>query len=232
MAGAAQPQGSDPVIDRLVLYSYWRSSAAYRVRIGLNLKGLAYDTVPVHLLRDGGEQHSDAYREANPQKLVPVLGHGHRMLRQSLAILDYLDEVWPEPALLPATARGRQRVRALAQLVACDIHPLNNLRVLQYFEREWNVPQPERDAWARHWMCEGFAAFEQLLNDNPATSVFCEGQVPTIADCCLVPQLYNARRFGVDLSPYPTLLRIEASCLALPAFDAARPERQPDAPET
>lgn len=217
--------------DRLVLYSYWRSSAAYRVRIGLNLKRLAYDIVPVHLLRDGGEQRTDQFAQANPQMLVPVLRHGQRMLRQSLAILDYLDEVWPDRPLLPATARERQRVRALAQLVACDIHPLNNLRVLQYFDREWRVPQAERDAWARHWMEEGFRAFEQLLADNPATSDFCDGGVPTIADCCLVPQLYNARRFGVDLSPYPTLVRIEAACLALPAFDAARPERQPDAPE-
>ncbi len=227
----SEPQGNGAVVDKLVLYSYWRSSAAYRVRIGLNLKRLRYETVPVHLLRDGGEQHSAAYREANPQQLVPVLQHGHRMLRQSLAILDYLDEVWPEPVLLPATARGRQRVRALAQLVACDIHPLNNLRVLQYFEREWNVPQTERDAWVRHWMEQGFHAFEQLLADNPATSAFCEGHAPTVADCCLIPQLYNARRYGMDLAAFPTLLRIEAACLALPAFDDARPERQPDAPE-
>lgn len=230
MAGTMQPEG-EAMSERLVLYSYWRSSAAYRVRIGLNLKRLAYDTVPVHLLRDGGEQRTDEFAQANPQKLVPVLQHGQRMLRQSLAILDYLDEVWPDRPLLPATARERQRVRALAQLVACDIHPLNNLRVLQYFDREWHVPQPERDAWARHWMEEGFRAFEQLLADHPATSEFCDGATPSIADCCLVPQLYNARRFGLDLAPYPTLARIEAACLALPAFDAARPENQPDAPQ-
>ena len=217
--------------ERLVLHSYWRSSAAFRVRIGLNLKGLPYEVAPVHLLRDGGEQHSAAYRAANPQQLVPMLQHGDRMLRQSLAILEYLDEVWPEPALLPATARGRQRARALAQLVACDIHPLGNLRVLQYFEREWNVPQPEREDWSRHWIAEGFAAFEALLAGDPATGTFCDGDAPGLADCCLVPQLYNARRFGLDLDPYPTLLRVEASCLALPAFDAARPERQPDAPQ-
>lgn len=221
----------EPAIDRLVLYSYWRSSAAYRVRIGLNIKQLAYDTVPVHLVRNGGEQRSAAYAQANPQKLVPVLQHGQRTFRQSLAILEYLDEVWPDPPLLPATARSRQRVRALAQLVACDIHPLNNLRVLQYLDNEWSVPQPERDAWALHWISEGFAAFEQLLADHPATSEFCEGDSPTIADCCLVPQLYNARRFGLDLAPYPTLLRIEAACLALPSFEAARPERQADAPD-
>ena len=216
--------------DRLCLYSYWRSSAAYRVRIGLNLKALAYDIVPVHLVRDGGEQHSESYRATNPQQLVPVLQHGFRTLRQSLAILEYLDEMWPEPALLPATARDRQRVRALAQLVACDIHPLNNLRVLQYFEREWHVPQPERDEWVRHWITEGLAAFEAMLVDHPSTGTFCDGNVPTIADCSLIPQLYNARRFGIDLAAYPTIVGIERACLALEAFDAARPERQPDAP--
>ncbi|MFN7136820.1 MAG: maleylacetoacetate isomerase [Thermomonas sp.] len=214
----------------LRLYSYWRSSAAYRVRIGLNLKGLAYDTVPVHLVLDGGQQHSAAYRDLNPQALVPTLCHGQRRLTQSLAILEYLDEVWPEPALLPATARERQRVRALALLVACDIHPLNNLRVLQYFEREWGVPQPERDGWVRHWIEDGFRAVEALLADHPSTGDFCEGETPTLADCCLVPQVYNARRFGVDLAAYPTIRRIEAACLALPAFIAARPEHQPDAP--
>ncbi|HET6435844.1 MAG TPA: maleylacetoacetate isomerase [Xanthomonadaceae bacterium] len=216
--------------DRLCLYSYWRSSAAYRVRIGLNLKGLSYETVPVHLLRDGGEQHSDAFREANPQQLVPVLQHGQRMLRQSLAILEYLDEMWPQPPLLPATARERQRVRALAQLVACDIHPLNNLRVLQYFERDWGVPQPEREVWVKHWIAEGFEALEAMLADHPSTGLFCDGDVPSLADCCLIPQVYNARRFAMDLSRYPNIARIEDACLALPAFDEARPERQPDAP--
>ncbi len=214
----------------LQLYSYWRSSAAYRVRIGLNLKGLPYEIVPVHLVQDGGQQHSDAYRAINPQELVPTLGHGQRRLGQSLAILEYLDEVWPDRPLLPATARARQRVRALALLVACDVHPLNNLRVLQYFEREWNVPQPERDAWVKHWITDGFAAAEALLAEHPSTGDFCEGEAPTLADCCLIPQIYNARRFGVDMAAYPTLARIEASCLALPAFDAARPENQPDAP--
>lgn len=217
--------------DRLTLYSYWRSSAAYRVRIGLNLKGLSYETVPVHLVRNGGEQHSAQYAADNPQKLVPMLKHGERRLRQSLAILEYLDEVWPDAPLLPVSARGRQRVRALAQIVACDIHPLNNLRVLRFFEHEWNVPQPERDEWMRHWMVAGFDAFEALLDDHPSTADFCEGHAPTLADCCLVPQLFNARRFGVDLEPYPTIRRIEAACLELPAFDAARPENQPDAPK-
>lgn len=219
-------------MDRLRLHSYWRSSAAYRVRIGLNLKGLAYETVPVHLVRDGGEQHSAAFRVTNPQQQVPVLEHGQRMLRQSVAILEYLDEMWPQPPLLPATARERERVRALAHLVACDVHPLNNLRVLQYFEREWNVPQNEREGWVRHWIGEGFAAFEALLLDHPSTGEFCDGDAPTLADCCLIPQVYNARRFGMDLAQYPNIARVEAACLAHPAFDAARPEMQPDAPKS
>ena len=218
------------VVESLQLYSYWRSSAAYRVRIGLNLKGLHYDIIPVHLVREGGQQHSPQFREINPQQLIPVLQHGHRQLKQSLAILEYLDEIWPQPALLPSTARERQRVRALALLVACDIHPLNNLRVLQYFEQEWNVPQPERDEWVKHWIADGLAAAEAMLADHPSTGTYCEGNVPGLADCCLIPQIYNARRFGVDMAPYPTLQRVEAACLALPAFDAARPERQPDAP--
>jgi maleylacetoacetate isomerase len=217
-------------MDQLCLFSYWRSSAAYRVRIGLNLKGLAYDIMPVHLLRDGGEQHSESFRDANPQQLVPVLQHGHRMLRQSLAILEYLDEIWPSPQLLPAIARDRPRVRALAQLVAGDVHPLNNQRGLQYFENEWGVPQPERDRWMQHWIEEGFAAFEAMVYHHPSTGTFCDGDVPTIADCCLVPQVYNARRVGIDMAPYPTMVRIEQACLALPAFEAARPENQPDAP--
>lgn len=214
----------------LKLHSYWRSSAAYRVRIALNLKGLAYETVPVHLVREGGEQHAEAFRELNPQGLVPVLLHGHRVLRQSMAIIEYLDETWPTPPLLPATARDRARVRGLAQAIACEVHPLNNLRVLQFFEHEWNVPQPEREEWVRHWIAEGFAGLERMLADNPSTGGFCEGDVPSMADCLLVPQVYNAQRFGVDLEPYPTIRRINAACLALPAFDAARPERQPDAP--
>lgn len=224
-----KPVRPEPQPERLHLYSYWRSSAAYRVRIGLNLKGLHYDILPVHLLRDGGDQHADEFVTVNPQRLIPVLQHGERLLRQSLAILEYIDEIWPSPPLLPAVSRDRQRVRALAQLVACDIHPLNNLRVLRYLEG-WGVPQPERDEWTRHWISEGLAAFEASLCGHPATGTFCEGELATIADCCLIPQLYNAHRFSVDLQPYPTIRRIEDACLALPAFDAARPERQPDAP--
>jgi maleylacetoacetate isomerase len=217
--------------EQLRLYSYWRSSAAYRVRIGLNLKGLAYETLPVHLVRDGGEQHQPGYAAVNPQHLVPTLMHGVRVIRQSLAILEYLDEAWPSPRLLPMTARDRARVRGLAQLVASDIHPLNNLRVLRYFEHSWGVPQSERDEWIRHWIAEGFEAMEVLLADDPATGAFCHGQVPGLADCCLVPQVFNARRFGVDMAAYPTISRIEATCLELPAFIEARPDRQPDAVE-
>ena len=224
-------EGRSRLSDQLHLYSYWRSSAAYRVRIGLNLKGLAYETLPVHLVRDGGEQHSEAYRKLNPQELVPVFKHGDRVLRQSLAILEYLDETWPEPALLPATSRDRQRARAIAYAIACDIHPLNNLRVLQYFDRTWNVPQPERDEWVRHWVVDGLSAVETVLNDHPSTGEFCEGDIAGLADCCLIPQVYNARRFGVDIGQFPTIARIDATCMALPAFQAAKPENQPDAPQ-
>src|SRR3546814_3596063 len=153
--------------DRLCLHSYWRSSAAYRVRIGLNLKGLPYDIAPVHLVRDGGEQHRPEYAQINPQQLVPVLQHGQRLLRQSLAILEYLDEMWPHPPLLPAVARDRARVRALAQLIACDVHPLHTLRVMQYLERDWGVPQPEREACSRHWGAEGSARLERILPHPP-----------------------------------------------------------------
>lgn len=215
----------------LRLYSYWRSSAAYRVRIALNLKELAYETVPVHLVANGGEQHSEVYRALNPQQLVPLLQHGNRSIRQSLAIIEYLEETWPHQPLMPTTARDRARVRGIAQAIACDIHPLNNLRVLQFFEHDWNVPAPEREAWVRRWIESGFEAIEALLADNPSTGDFCEGEMPTLADCCLVPQVYNARRFGVDMTAYPTIERIDRHCLSLPAIDAARPENQPDAPQ-
>lgn len=215
--------------ESLELFSYWRSSAAYRVRIGLNLKALSYDITPVHLVRDGGQQHSEGYAALNPQELVPTLRHGEQVLHQSMAMLEYLDEAFGGTLLLPDDAPGRARVRALAQLVACDIHPLNNLRVMQFFSDTWNVPQSEREDWTRHWMQLGFEAMERMLVESVETGRFCHGDTPTLADCCLVPQLYNARRFNVDLGPYPTLVRIEAACLALPAFEAARPENQPDA---
>ena len=211
------------------LYTYFRSSAAFRVRIALNLKGIGYEPVFVHLAK--GRHRESKYSEVNPQALLPTLelDDGTR-LTQSLAIIEWLDEEHPTPPLIPKDPLARARVRSLSYLVASEIHPLNNLRVLQYFERDWGVPQPERDVWVRHWITEGFSAFEALLQDHPSTGAFCDGNAPSIADCCLIPQMYNARRFAVDLTFYPTLLRIEEACLALPEFDAARPERQPDAP--
>ena len=214
---------------RIVLHTYWRSSAAYRVRIGLNLKGLSWEPQPVHLVRDGGEQHHDGYLALNPQQLVPTLLHRGQVLTQSMAILEYLDELFPAKPLLPADPAGRARVRGLAQLVSCDIHPLNNLRVMQYLERQLQVPVDARTQWTLHWMAEGLAAMESLLAASTANGTFCHGDQPGLADACLIPQLYNAHRFGLELTPYPTLRRIEAACLGLEAFDAARPENQTDA---
>ena len=218
------------MVERFELYGYWRSSAAYRVRIALNLKGLEYEQVPVHLARDGGEQHRPQFHEISPQAQVPVLRHGARLIRQSMAIIEYLDEVHPAPPLLPAVSRDRARVRALAMAVACDIHPLNNLRVTRYLERELGANEAQRLAWMQHWMALGLEGLEAQVADHPSTGDFCEGETPTLADCCLVPQLYNARRYGMDLTAWPTLLRIEANCMALAAFQDAAPEAQPDAP--
>ena len=213
----------------LTLYDYWRSSACYRVRIALNIKALRYTQKLVHLVRNGGEQHSDAHRELNPQEAIPVMLDGQRVIRQSLAIIEYLEETRVDaPTLLPLNPRDRARVRALALLVACDIHPLNNLRVMQYLERD-GIDRASRERWSRHWMEEGFRAFEAVLVDDAATGACCHGDTPTLADICLIPQVYNANRFNVDMTPFPTIRRINAHCLALPAFDAARPERQPDA---
>jgi maleylacetoacetate isomerase len=212
------------------LYDYWRSSASYRVRIALNLKGLVYEQHPIHLVRDGGEQHTPEYHAVNPQEFVPVLVDGRRVIRQSLAIIEYLDETYDgEMKLLPTTARDRARVRALAQMVACDIHPLNNRRVMLFLENEFGASTEQRDRWMLHWIEEGFRSFEALVDGHPSTGRFCEGDAPTIADICLVPQVYNAQRFGVDMSAFPTIERVAAACLELQAFDAARPENQPDA---
>jgi maleylacetoacetate isomerase len=216
--------------DGLKLYDYWRSSASYRVRIALNLKGLLYEQHPIHLVRDGGEQHTAEYRAVNPQAFVPVLVDGRRVIRQSLAIIEYLDETYDgEMKLLPATARDRARVRALAQMIACDIHPLNNRRIMLYLESEFGASADARERWTRHWIEEGFHSFESLIARHPSTGRFCEGDAPTVADICLVPQVYNAQRFGVDMSPYPTIERIVAACTELDTFEAARPENQPDA---
>ncbi|MGE5737949.1 MAG: maleylacetoacetate isomerase, partial [Betaproteobacteria bacterium] len=211
------------------LYDYFRSSAAYRVRIALNLKGLAPDERTLVHLRMGNQRAQD-YLALNPQGLVPALAldDGH-VLTQSLAIIEYLDETHPAPPLLPAEPAARARVRAIALAIACEIHPLNNLRVLNYLIGTLGVSREQKDGWYKYWVDVGFEALERKLAHEKETARFCHGDAPTLADICLVPQIANARRFNIDLSPYPTLTGIEAACLALPAFAAAAPERQPDA---
>ena len=210
------------------LYGYFRSSAAYRVRIALNLKGLDYAQVPVNLVK--GEQRDEANLARNPQGLVPILETDEGVqLSQSLAICEYLEERHPEPALLPADPEGRARVRSLAQIVACEMHPLNNLKVLKYLVHELKLDEEAKLAWYRHWIAEGFAALEARLAGEAATGDFCHGDTPTLADLCLVPQVFNAERFECDLSAYPTIQRITANCRALDAFHRASPGEQPDA---
>ncbi|NMG29402.1 maleylacetoacetate isomerase [Aromatoleum evansii] len=211
------------------LYTYFRSSAAYRVRIALNLKGLAWEAVPVHLVKDGGQHRKPDYLALNPAGLVPALEDDGNVLTQSLAIIEYLDETHREPPLLPADAAGRARVRALAQAIACDIHPINNLRVLQYLKRELGVSDEQKDAWYRHWCELGLAAVEAMLAGDARTGRFCHGNAPGLADCCLVPQVFNARRFGAKLDAMPTVLRIVDACEMLDAFRLAAPGVQPDA---
>ena len=208
------------------LYGYWRSSAAYRVRIALNLKGLEAAQHPVNLRT--GEHRGEAYRRINPQGRVPVLVDGGAAYTQSIAILEYLEERYPEPPLLPGSAGERARVRALVQLVASDMHPVNNLSVLQYLVKELGAGDAQKLAWYRHWIAEGFSALEAMLADE-RTGRFCHGDAPGMADLCLVPQVYNARRFECDLSAYPTIVRIDAACAELDAFRKAAPEAQPDA---
>lgn len=208
------------------LHDYFRSSAAFRVRIALNLKGLTAERDFVHLRK--GDQRSPAFLAVNPQGLIPVLTEGNHAFTQSLAIIEYLDEMHPRPPLLPDTAAGRARVRAIAQSIACDIHPINNLRVLQYLEKEFAVDAAGREKWYRHWITEGFQALEPQLAAR-AHGAFCEGHAPTLADICLVPQVANAERFKVPLEAFPRIRSINAACLALPAFTDALPDRQPDA---
>jgi maleylpyruvate isomerase len=210
-------------------YGFFRSSASYRLRIGTNLKGLTVDYVPVHLSKGGGEQYAPMFDKLNPQHLVPVLEDNGRLLTQSLAILEYLDETHPEPAILPRDPVGRARVRALAQIIACDIHPIDNLRVLNFLTNELKVSEEGKLKWYRHWVTLGLGALEALLANHPETGRFCHGDMPTIADICLVPQVYNAKRFECPLDAYPTVVRIDAACQALDAFDRARPEKQSDA---
>lgn len=209
------------------LYTYYRSSAAYRVRIALNLKGLEHEDTFVHLRRK--DQRAPEYMAVNPQGLVPTLVDDDTTIGQSLAILEYLDERYPKPPLLPSSAAGRARVRQLAMIVACDIHPIDNLKVLNFLSEDLGVDDAGRQRWYRHWVNEGFAALEAILANQTATGTFCHGDTPTIADVCLVPQVYNAQRFDVDLSDYPTIQRINAACLELPAFASAAPDIQPDA---
>jgi maleylpyruvate isomerase len=207
------------------LYGYFRSSAAYRVRIALNLKGLAYDSAFVHLRK--GEQRAADYLKLNPQGLVPTFIDGEATLTQSLAILEYLEEVHPRPALLPRDPADRARVRALSLTVACDIHPLNNLKVLQYLQKQLGLDEAARNAWYHRWVHDGFTAMEAQLAASE-TGRFCHGDQPGMADVCLVPQVYNAERLKVDLAAYPTIRRIAAEARALPAFAQAAPEAQPD----
>jgi maleylacetoacetate isomerase len=211
------------------LYDYFRSSAAYRVRIALNLKGITPDArTHVHLRM--GSQRAQDYLALNPQGLVPALAlDDGRVLTQSLAIIEYLEETHPEPRLLPQDPAERARVRAIALQIACDIHPLDNLRVLNYLIGTMGASREQKDGWYRYWIDVGFEALEKSLARDSATGRFCHGDHPTLADICLVPQIANARRFDIDLSPYPTLIRIEAACNALPAFAEAAPARQPDA---
>ncbi|WP_457649732.1 maleylacetoacetate isomerase [Profundibacter sp.] len=209
------------------LYSYWRSTAAYRVRIALNMKGLDYEVVPVHLLEDGGQQHAPDYVALNPSHLVPtlVLDDG-TPLTQSLAICEYLDITNPEPPLLPSDPIERAHVKAAALVLAADVHPVNNLRVVQHLEARFGASREDSAEWMRHWTGKGFDALQQMVRDD---TPFAFGDALGFADICLVAQYYNARRWDLDLTPYACLTEIEQNCLALPAFDAARPENQPDA---
>ena len=213
----------------MILHGFWRSSATYRVRIALGLKGLAADYRPVNITAGGQQQFSADYLRLNPEGRVPALEVDGQVLTQSWAILEWLEETHPQLALLPADAFGRARVRALAQLVVADIQPLQNLGPTNYLAGELGATPDQVAAWLKHWITRGLTAFEAQLARDVATGQFCHGAVPTLADACLVPQCYAARRYGVDIAQFPLIARIEAACQALPAFQAAAPERQPDA---
>ena len=213
---------------RLKLYTYWRSSAAYRVRIALNLKGLSFESIPIHLVRQGGEHNSEAYRSINPQGLVPVLVHGDQIITQSLAICEYLDECFSHYPLLPADPLERARVRSMALQVACEIHPLNNLRVQKYLASAC-AENLDAVAWMSHWMSSGFEAIERQLGKWDRGDTACLGEQPGLFECFLVPQVYNADRYGVDMSPYPEISKIVGYCRKRPEFLQAAPENQADA---
>lgn len=210
------------------VYGYFRSSAAFRLRIALNLKGIATETELVNL--QAGDQFSAAYRTVNPQGRVPALAlDDGAVLIQSMAIMEYLEETHPEPPLLPKDPKGRARVRGLANVIACDIHPLNNLAVLNYLTGEMKVSEDDKLRWYRHWVAQGLAAFEELLSDGSGTGTYCHGNTPGLADICLVPQVFNAQRFNCDLGGYKTLMRVFEACMKLEAFDDAQPGKQPEA---
>jgi maleylacetoacetate isomerase len=211
------------------LYTYWRSSAAYRVRIALNLKGLEAEHIPIHLVKDGGEQKSDSYKAINPHGLIPALEDDGLVLSNSLAIIEYLEEKHPEPPLLPGGMADRARIRQISQAVACDIHPVQNLRVLQYVAQDAQDKWAAMSTWAKHFIELGFDGLEAQLAREAATGMFAHGDSPTLADICLVPMVANARRYGVDMALYPTLARIDDAAREVPAFEQARPENQPDA---
>lgn len=211
------------------LFGYWRSTAAYRVRIALNLKQVSYENVSVHLVKDGGEQHQPDYRSLNPQGLVPLLVDGDFRLNQSTAILEYLDEKYSNPLLLPESLEEKAKVRAFCQEIACDIHPLNNLRVLQYLSGPLAVDDKAKSDWYAHWIHQGFNALESELKQSSSDGRYCFGSKISMADLYLVPQVYNAMRFNVDLSSFPTICAINDHCLTHQAFSDAAPERQPDA---
>ena len=210
------------------LYTFFRSSAAFRVRIALNLKGLAYEPQLVSLPK--GDHRRPEYARVNPQALVPMLelDDGTR-LNQSLAIIEFLDEKYPQPPLVPKDALARARVRSLALLIACEIHPLNNLRALNYLRKNLGLGDEQVNAWYRHWIADGLAKLEAELTQTPGTVRFCHGDTPTMADCCLVPQIFNAKRYNCDLAPYPTTMRVFDACMKLEAFEHAQPSKQPDA---
>ena len=210
------------------LYTYFRSSAVFRVRIAMNLKGIDYESVPVHFLRNGGEHRRPEFLQQNPQGLLPVIDDDGIILSQSLAIIEYLDSRYPNPRLIPAEPVARARVQALAQIIACETHPLNNLRVLKYLRTELGLDEAGVKRWVQHWIAEAFRGFEAWIVQWSGGR-YCFGDEVTLADVCLVPQVYNARRFDVDLTPFPTLVAISTHLESLPAFAAARPEVQPDA---
>ncbi len=211
------------------LYTFFRSSASYRVRIALNFKGISYEQAPIHLRRGGGEQLMPAYKAINPQALVPALEDNGKILTQSLAIIEYLEEKFPNPPLLPKDPADRAIVRSMALGIACEVHPIQNLRVLNYVKATYKQTDEQVNQWAQHWIDLGLGALQEMIAAQPQRGKFCFGDTAMLADVCLIPQLGNARRYGCDLAKYPTILAIEKSCNALPAFADAAPEKQPDA---